>query len=955
MRSPSKSPLWAASGALMALCFLPTQLVANSQPVSIGRESSRDAESALVESLTIQFAAARAASEARSNRQLTAALRQRDEVDRQRRAEARRRAEAEARLSTESAGRAAAEREANEFEMRFLERDREYRDNLAQFAVILAEIESSQPELAAQINAFRGLMRGFVAEASPERRELLRRYASGDREAFSLLQQLTDLENAARRAAAERIAETALRTARRENAHAQRVLGLLALSALDRGDGSLETTIGIWQRVLQEDDSNRLDHLVLARLWMLAADDLRSVQANRAAEALPVDEDMNSRYRFASVFVSATTGAPGDLWRAGAELLRNSPTEGMLGFDPPPGVPAPDARLVPLMENMAVCEQSLASVQQWTAEREIAELDRGVRELAGTLAVGSPAVAPPDERPVLQCEPAVNALVRTMNDLSFAPGHRESLLAASFDLAEQLAANGGGAEADALRTAAIASCRSETAPSTWSALLQTSCVRAQLFSAMRASSGAPTNSAPAIRAAIQQLDRLTLDDFLVPQQRMLLPLTYALGAIALEQAGDVPAALTALGKARNQMSVFLETTGDLATLQLIGVALNIEEARVGSRQGNDQAAAAAFERSERSVLTFLSRHPNSLGACGQLHVQAGQELAWRTDRSVPGGTITLRRLTPVLDQCDRLATAIRGEQRQLPEGLMLRQELAFRLGSESFDREDMNEAQAAFTYLSEVAADAFTEGASQPLVSSQLVALATLSRIASQGGRPRDALVHENRAVELARRHRSFVHLIPHLARVETLSAEVGDTAAAEAASVERVRTCATLVTRPLPEGDEGVVSVDRLLETIAELHCSGGSGLALRYFEQRVAMVEGQAAGTDPQQQVALADDLFFLGQALQSNFDGQGASAAYRRSLELRESRPELFGTRPGQRDLTPYVMARLASLPGEDALWARLGEWLQAEGRRRDLSVDEQALSRIAGELATGASTR
>lgn len=117
MRTVGGTPFWKAAVVFVALSLSAPALSAMQTSIASDQDEDRD-------TLTMQFAASKAASEARLDQRYAAALRERDRIDRERRAEARRRARAEADLAREWASRATTERVAAERERFHLQQDR---------------------------------------------------------------------------------------------------------------------------------------------------------------------------------------------------------------------------------------------------------------------------------------------------------------------------------------------------------------------------------------------------------------------------------------------------------------------------------------------------------------------------------------------------------------------------------------------------------------------------------------------------------------------------------------------------------------------------------------------------------------------------------------------------------------------------------------------------------------
>jgi hypothetical protein len=893
-----------------------------------------------VATLTMQFAASRAAREAELDQRIALTLREVDRIDRERRAEARRRARAEADLARERSSREAIERQAAAREQFFLQRDQIYLANLALFEALLERIDRVSPDLARQVTAYRALITDFVATASPERLALIQRYIQGDPQALSLLQALIPIENAARTAAAQEIAEGASRNARRANAHSYRVLGLLALDSFNRGYGGLAIAIQAWESVLAE-ERTRLDLLVRARLASLVADDLSAAQLMRAAQSLSDDAEMNSRYPLAAFFVAADASEPGSIAAAAAQFLRNPPSTEGVPFQTRPDVPAPDTRLAPLLDSMSRCERSIADAELWTETRELADVDRRVRQMAGRFAVGAPAQPPAGARPNLNCTDAAAALAVTLNDATYSAAHREGLLPAALDLADRLARTGGETEAQILWRSAAVFC--PTAPAQGrSTMVQLSCVTAQLMSASRGlDAGASLDGAELERVtrAIDQLDVAHL----APEMAAAVSSTYILAADVFERAGNLSAARRMLQRGRAGMSRFARSFREAATLELTDIDLADAEARLHARQADSQAADGAFRQVETRLVGFYTAHPHSLGVCESVRDHAESDLAWRTAASTGGGVEKLRRLTPILDACDRLWRDLFPGQMWPNRSLGLRQELAYELASARLDGGDFDQAEVAFSYLAEISSDAFSDIPSPTSFSAHIVSLAALSRIAVHAERYRDAVEYEVRAVALARRRHLPHYEIPHLGRLADLRARLADIAGADAASIEAVKLCAVLIEED-GEDDESL-SIDRVIESVAAIACHSGIRNVVGHFEQDVVALETQSAAASPTRVLDLADALFFLGQARRSIYDLTGAREAYRRSVELREQMPNAFSVATGRTDLTPYAIARLAGFPGEESRWRTLRQWLERRARQRALSEDEQRLLALA----------
>jgi hypothetical protein len=279
------------------------------------------------------------------------------------------------------------------------------------------------------------------------------------------------------------------------------------------------------------------------------------------------------------------------------------------------------------------------------------------------------------------------------------------------------------------------------------------------------------------------------------------------------------------------------------------------------------------------------------------------------------------------------------------EGVAVRQAAAFDLAVSAFEREDFGEARLSFEYLAEISSDAFSATPQPTSVATHLAALTSLRRIAVREGRLADALSVQLRAVDLARRLPRNVKLISELASLADIQRRLGNAAATDEAWIERESQCATLIAPPLQEGEPS--SYDRLLERLVSAECDFTTDAPLHVFERRVSELSGQGSGENGISIQALGDALFFLGYAREARFDTAGGLDAYRRSLELRRERPEIFATTAERRDLTPYLLARLGNLPGEEAAWRLLKQWLDREGSSRPLTADEQRLLILAGE--------
>ncbi|HYD39142.1 MAG TPA: hypothetical protein VEA60_16105, partial [Allosphingosinicella sp.] len=126
------------------------------------RPADTASQTALIDTLTIQRAAERAATEAAWSARYGDALRRIEQTVQQRRAEARRRARAEA-------AQLRAEGRVGELESKLLAADRKYAEAIAERQSLVEELGRQSRAFEAETAAYRSLMTRFVADASPEK------------------------------------------------------------------------------------------------------------------------------------------------------------------------------------------------------------------------------------------------------------------------------------------------------------------------------------------------------------------------------------------------------------------------------------------------------------------------------------------------------------------------------------------------------------------------------------------------------------------------------------------------------------------------------------------------------------------------------------------------------------------------------------------------------------------
>jgi tetratricopeptide (TPR) repeat protein len=832
-------------------------------------------------------------------------------------------------------GRSSEHQQRLHAEQRFLAADREHQETLFQALAIIEAVSRTDPAVAAQIEAFRNVITGLVATASPEQRYWLSRYAAGERaEAFPILAELTDRANRARTETARTLAEKIASGAARQSAHEQRGIAILALNMLFGGELDTTQVIEAWERVLTFESHRRLDHLVLAQLWTYALDDKKAAQEHRIAASLPEDSAMNSSYPV-QAFFARDFSQPGEGYRAAAALIRNPPID-VIPSGPLPGIPQADPRMAALLDMLGECEESVATAQAW----ELASAEDEVIQAIGKVSaqrVPSDYVTP-GPKPPLKCAGAVSALVDEVNSRKLDPYFTDNLIAVAVGLAVSLDASGENEPAARLISSAATYCRHRPnkGPSLW---LRLYCPFARLVPQAAVENDQSVAPAEADEILLA-LESIRVSDFPIRQAAWAHFTISQVAGVIFQARGDAPRAKRAFEIAGRTASTLASESPRLPAYKLAVVAVQREAASAAADVEDMETGVRTWSTAGGGLTAFVGQYPNSLGACFQIYSFIEEGGAWFSEKR-PAETVKfLREVLPATLHCDSLVGEVSGDPPSSTKGRFLHQRISAALGQTMFRSAEPSPTIVAFEYLAELSEPAFEAGAGENDILYAQLAWEGLGMIAQRKRDFATASRRFQRMIDLNRVHKRRHDLVFALSAVAQAEEALGHAGRAEELLLERHRLCATSVLSPAPSAPV----LDRMEVETRHQWCSDPfslrilSDLVARKVETARTSVSREASGAHRRE---LSEALFYSATLFELNGQEQEARNAYRESL----NKAQHASSAPAvSEELIPFILGGLARVSqSEPESWrARALKWLQAAQKQRALSPSEADLS-------------
>jgi hypothetical protein len=844
-----------------------------------------------------------------------------------------------------------AEARAAALEVELLARDQAYNRAVAENAAMVAQIAQRDREWAAEVAAYRQQLTAFVAASSPERLALLRRFASGDRSgAYPLLLELIDLESRARGSAAEKIAAAVRSAAAAQADNDRRLVGILALDGLGSHEISVQQAMLPWQAIVDSGRGQRADYLLLSSLWALDADDLKAMNLRRLGLARETGSEVVDRFPILATLERMSLQPGSGSWQSMATLAKspeqpitNAPAE-IRGLMMPPKQPF-TSKFAPLLEQLALCETSVTARAQAETALDLQELDSQV---------GAQAFQPP--RPAVtvsevQCAGAGDSL-RTLFAASEDRAVTDAMTAMVAPLVYGLIKLGKGEVAREVSGAPSEYCQARDPSPAQSGLMVASCALIEI-AGTPIDADRPNPGREAIRRAMNNLKRVDIAKLPTPETAWFVAFADELAAMQLEELGDLPGAAAALERAMDAVST-LSRRGELfPAIEATSLSIVGSWADVRGRQADASAARAAFAKAHTTIDAFLKRYPNSLAACDASDELAESEITWFAKQDLEHALDRVDSLQPERERCGRLMDDVTGTPLRALDGRPIS------VVSREFSYMEIAQAahQAGNTVI-ELAAfsglEVMTRGGEDPkahpwVVRSHTIYLEALGNLMQERGDLAGALGMFQRLANLARLTANRSRQLVGLDRAGRLAFTLGRRETAEAMWADKVRLCGTAL-RHRPRRARPSTLDARMAELDVEfvdLGCffvrsdEAESSKAL-FARELAAMSEG--LGSDSGEAISRrADLLFYLGLAEDLLWNRPEASAAYEKSLALRLNREHALSA--SSEALTPYVMARRATLPAGEEWWPRLEAWLLKAKAARQLTRDEEDLLLLA----------
>jgi hypothetical protein len=899
----------------------------------------------LVETLLVQRFAAEAAKDARWSTEVGRLVRERDAIMKARVQEARRAARMEIALKASRLTVREREAEIAELQAAILSKDAAYNAALAQNREMLVEIARRDREWESRISLYRASLTSFIREASPEKKALLRRFAAGDTAgAYPLLVELSALEHDADLAAAEKTVADLQLAVRRRFIEEQRLLGILALEPLAKRELKVEEVLKPWLKIVASGQGERADYLMLANLWHLAADDVEAARVRSSASALRTGAETTSAFPLlAFVEASARPGLKSQ-WRSLAELARNpKPPIALPGYESI-GQPATPLALdfVPVLESLASCEETMRELQRWTVESETFQLAKDAQAIGLPMPQGE---APSSERPTTTCNVATADMARL-----FSAGREEPFMDAMVLSAAALAASVSAVDGDAAVAMASA-----TAPYCGGTnrrgrrlrpIGRAACALLSLVGASAAVAKDPKGASRNARKTLASLSDLDPAAMPAPDVAWIVPMTYQVGALVLEEAGDTAGAQATAKRGSDIGKAMIDqwTATPIDTIRYL--ELLVAEAGVQAPPGDAARKAAASRRASAALKAFLAAHPRSFFACELLEQFLDEQVGRALPAAPAEAFATFHGWRAELQRCGATWT----EFRTLSGIKVSRDVEEYRYGNEYYYRIARTAERGGDVPTAAAAWNALLNNlhipADRPATSLNLGyyvgAARSLGRLELVGGRRKEALSHFRKVAAVAKVNRARFLSVEALDQIAALAPDLGDAGEAARANVEKLEICATFVDPTLEESRENDLKT-MSEDLIISIRCFGMPQAELvaarQLIDGRIAALQSATdAGTTTDRSAALAKAFLVLGTALHMNYEWDAAAAAYEQGLAA------LCGSGAAcdaQGDLPSLLLFRRAELPKGDYWWVALRDRLTRKQAREPLSADEKRL--------------
>ena len=631
------------------------------------------------------------------------------------------------------------------------------------------------------------------------------------------------------------------------------------------------------------------------------------------------------------------------LARSAEPAIANAPAE-IRGLMTSPKQPF-TGKFAPLLDGLALCEGSIIARAQTETALDLQELDSKV---------GLQAFQPP--RPAvsiseIQCAGA-GAALRTLfgaaDDKSVTDGMTAMVAPLVYGLMNlgesEIAREVGGAPREYCQARA-----SSGAPSD---LMVASCALIEIVGTPIDAS-APRAGQQAVRGAMNNLKRVDIAKLPTPETAWFVAFAYELAAMQLEELNDPAGAGVALERAIGAVTR-LSSRGTLfPAIEGTSLGMVAAWADLRSRQANTEAARGAFRKAHATIEAFTRKHPNSLAACDANDDLSESEITWFAKHDLERALERVDSLQPELERCGRLLDDVTGTPLRAPDGRPVSV-----VSREFSDMEIATAAHAAGNAEIELAAfsrlEVATRGGEDPtahpwVVRSHTIYLEALGNLMQQKGDLAGASNMFQRLATLARLTGNRSRQLVGSDRAGRLAFTLGQRETAEAMWADKVRLCGTAV-RHRPRRERASTLTADMAELDLEfvdlgcLFVQRDEAESSKAFFARELGAMPESVGRDSSEvKSRRADLLFYLGLSEDFLWNLPEASAAFEKSLALRLDREQALS--PSSRALTPYVMARRATLPAGEEWWPRLEAWLLKAKAARQLTRDEEDLLLLA----------
>jgi tetratricopeptide (TPR) repeat protein len=629
--------------------------------------------------------------------------------------------------------------------------------------------------------------------------------------------------------------------------------------------------------------------------------------------------------------------------RSPAQAITNAPAE-IRGLMTPPKQPF-TPQFAPFIDGLALCEASVTARIQAETALDLRELDSKV---------GAQAFQPP--RPdvsisEIQCAGA-GAAMRTLFAVSDDKNVRDGMTAMAAPLVYGLMNIGESELARDVSSAPRKYCQGPGSSRGWSHLMGASCALMEI-AGVSIDAAAPRAGREAVQRAMNSLKRVDIAKLPTPETAWFVAFAYELAAMQLDELGDLAGAGVALERAIEVVSRLSSRGRLFPAIEATSLSIVGDWADLRGRQADTEAARAAFRKAHATIGAFTMRHPNSLAACDANDELAESEITWISKHDLERALDRIDSLQPELERCGRLMDNVTGTPLRAPDGRpasLVSREFSYMEIAEAAHQAGNAEIEfAAFSRLEEMTRTGEEPTAHPWVMRSHTIYLEALGNLMQQRGDAAGALSMFQRLAKLARLTGNRSRQLIGSDRAGRLASTLGQREIAEAMWADKVRLCGTAVRhRPHRERpaalDAAMAELDLFLVDIGCFFVQrdeAESGKAL--FARDLAAMSDSVGGDSNEVISRRADLLFYLGLSEDSLWNLPEASAAYEKSLALRLDREQALS--PSSRALTPYVMARRATLPAGEGWWPRLEAWLLKAKAARQLTRDEEDLLLLA----------